>query len=84
MRRNLGYNKRPGVDAGWPILFAFSRARHRATRPSVGCFCGSDEKGAVMRFLSVSAKGFWLFLALTPFAVALFAAVFFGFSGGRP
>jgi hypothetical protein len=25
-------NKRPGVDAGWPLLFASSRALPRATQ----------------------------------------------------
>lgn len=25
-------NPRPGVDSGWPLLFAFSRARPRATQ----------------------------------------------------
>jgi len=25
-------NERPGVDAGWPVLFAFSRAWPRATQ----------------------------------------------------
>jgi hypothetical protein len=35
------HNQRPGVDAGWPFLFAFSRAWPRATQA---------ERWAVGRF----------------------------------
>jgi hypothetical protein len=32
---DAGANKRPGADAEWPLLFAYSRARSRTTQP--GC-----------------------------------------------
>src|SRR5438093_11296432 len=46
-------NQRPGVDPGWPFLFAFERQRHRATHQRLKNYSFSSSK--FRRFASNTA-----------------------------